>query len=352
MSFSSDLLKWYDKNHRKLPWRETKNPYYIWLSEIILQQTRVEQGLPYYYKFTEAFKDVFILANAKEEQVLKLWQGLGYYSRGRNLHATAKVVSKDFKGKFPQTFNEIKKLKGIGDYTAAAIASFAFNKPHAVVDGNVYRVLSRLFLIDTPINSTEGKKLFAKIADDILDKKYPAKFNQAIMELGALVCKPANPECANCPVRTYCKAYEKKAQNSVPVKLKKLKIKNRFLNYFVFKDGKYIYIKQRTAKDIWQGLFDFPVVDADHILETASEQKKEALKLSGSKKVTIEKISKPFKHQLTHQNIQAVFVEVWCKPSAAIVKKNNWIKIELRNIHEYALPRLMEKYLEETEKQE
>lgn len=351
MSFSSDLLRWYDKNHRKLPWRQTKNPYLIWLSEIILQQTRVEQGLPYYHKFTEAFNDVFALANAKEDQVLKLWQGLGYYSRGRNLHATAKVIVKDFNGRFPQTFNEIKKLRGIGDYTAAAIASFAFNKPHAVVDGNVYRVLSRLFLIDTPINSTEGKKLFAEIADDILDRRNPAKFNQAIMELGALVCKPANPNCADCPLHLHCKAYEKKLQHKLPVKLKKLKVKNRFLNYFVLKDGKYIYIKQRTAKDIWRGLFDFPVIDADKIFETTVEQKKEALKISEAKKVTVEKVSKPFKHQLTHQNIFAIFIEMACKPSADAIKKNKWIKIEPRNIHQYALPKLMEKYLKETEKQ-
>lgn len=351
MSFSSDLLRWYDKNHRKLPWRQTKNPYLIWLSEIILQQTRVEQGLPYYQKFSETFKDIFALANAKQEHVLKLWQGLGYYSRGRNLHATAKIIAKDFNGDFPQTFDEIKTLKGVGDYTAAAIASFAFNKPHAVVDGNVYRVLSRLFLIDTPINSTKGKKLFAEIADNILDKKNPAKFNQAIMELGALVCKPANPDCFNCPLHTLCKAYERKLQHTLPVKLKKLKVKNRFLNYFVFKDDNYIYIKERTTKDIWQGLFDFPVVDACQIFETTSDQKKEGLKLSGAKKITIKKVSKAFKHQLTHQNIMAVFIEVTCKPSAAIVKKNNWIKIEPRNIHQYALPKLMEKYLKETVKQ-
>lgn len=347
MSFSSDLLMWYDKNYRKLPWRETKNPYHIWLSEIILQQTRVEQGLPYYYKFTETFKDVFALAYAKEEQVLKLWQGLGYYSRGRNLHAAAKIIAIDYSGNFPQTFDAIKKLKGIGDYTAAAIASFAFNKPHAVVDGNVYRVLSRLFLIKTPVNSTEGKKIFAATADELLDKKNPAKFNQAIMELGALVCKPANPDCTNCPVRNYCKAFEKKAQSSVPVKLKKLKVKNRFLNYFVLKDGKYIYIKQRTAKDIWQGLFDFPVVDADHIFESVAEQKREAKKISGTEKIAIEKVTKPFKHQLTHQNIQAVFMEVLCKPSAKIVKKNNWIKIKPHNLHDYALPRLIDKFLKE-----
>ena len=218
-----------------MPWRKTSDPYKIWLSEIILQQTRVAQGLPYYETFAKKFPTVHHLAKENEKVVMKTWQGLGYYSRARNLHYTAKFISKNLKGKFPNEFEEIKKLKGIGDYTASALASFAFNKPHAVVDGNVFRVLSRVFGIKTPIDSSKGKKIFTEKAKSLLDKKNPGTFNQAIMEFGALQCVPQNPDCNNCPLKKNCKAFEKNLVEVLPIKSKKIKTRNRYFNYLIVK---------------------------------------------------------------------------------------------------------------------
>ena len=235
--FSEKIIAWYDQNKRDLPWRNTKDAYLIWLSEIILQQTRVDQGMDYYLKFAKEFPTVKHLAKADNEKVMKLWQGLGYYSRARNLHTTAKIISEKYHGKFPDEYSDILSLKGVGNYTAAAIASFAFNKPYAVVDGNVYRVLARVFGIESPIDSTQGKKEFETLATELLDRKKPASHNQAIMELGALQCKPVNPDCSICALNTMCFAYSKKRINELPVKAKKTKVRNRYFNYIVLLDG-------------------------------------------------------------------------------------------------------------------
>ncbi len=233
MNFTKILTHWYSDNKRSLPWRETKNAYHIWLSEIIMQQTQVKQGLPYYESFAKHFPTVFELANASEEQVLKLWQGLGYYSRARNLHATAKYIAQELDGRFPDTYSDLIKLKGIGDYTASAIASISFNKPEAVVDGNVYRVLSRYFGIETPINSTEGIKAFKALATSLIDHDHPGDYNQAVMEFGAMQCKPKNPYCIVCPLKDGCEALAHGKVDLLPVKLKKTKITKKYFNFLV-----------------------------------------------------------------------------------------------------------------------
>ncbi len=268
MDFSNSLLSWYLQNKRDLPWRNTANPYAIWLSEIILQQTKVAQGLPYYMSFIEAFPTVLHLAKADEEQVLKLWQGLGYYSRARNMHKTAQIISFDYNGKFPDNFNELIKLKGVGDYTAAAIASFAFNEVVPVVDGNVFRVLSRYLDIETDIASSKAKKEFSALAKELMPKNNPALFNQAIMEFGALQCVPKNPNCNNCIFNTSCAALQKKKVGNLPVKLKKTKVTNRYFNYIVFLDNtNSTIINKRTEKGIWHNLYEFPMIEADHELD-------------------------------------------------------------------------------------
>lgn len=246
MDFSTQIIEWYRTNKRDLPWRKTKNPYQIWLSEIILQQTRVEQGLSYYLKFIEKYPSIKDLANAPQDEVLKLWQGLGYYSRARNLHYTSKVITDKYKGEFPATYKEILDLKGIGEYTAAAISSFSFNLPYPVIDGNVYRVLSRVFDIDTPIDSTLGKKEFKELAYELINKNNPSEYNQAIMEFGALYCKPQSPDCENCIFTSTCLAFKTKKINELPVKSKKLKQKNRYFNYLVFIDEDYTYLKKEN----------------------------------------------------------------------------------------------------------
>ncbi len=262
MDFSKTLIYWYLQKKRDLPWRKTKNPYLVWMSEIMLQQTRVAQGLNYYLKFSEAFPRVEDLAKAEESTVLKMWQGLGYYSRARNLHYTAKYIANELGGKFPNNYKELLKLKGVGDYTASAIASFCFNEPAAVVDGNVYRVLARYFGIKTPINTSKGIKEFKELAQSLIDADEPGIFNQSIMEFGSLQCKPQNPDCHSCPLQSSCVAYEKKLVKDLPIKEKKLKVKKRFFNYLVFvsKDGETI-LEQRTGKGIWQGMYQFPLIE-------------------------------------------------------------------------------------------
>lgn len=266
MGFSNYLIQWYLQNKRELPWRNSQNPYEIWLSEIILQQTRVAQGLPYFESFLAHFPTVFDLAKASEEQVLKLWQGLGYYSRARNLHQTAKIIAFEKKGQFPKTYNELLGLKGIGTYTAAAIASFAYDEAVPVVDGNVYRVLSRYFNVDTDISSSKAKNEFTALANEVMDSKQPALFNQAIMEFGALQCVPKNPDCSVCVFNAGCAALQMKKVKSLPVKLKKTKITNRFFNYLVFQDtNNYSLVNQRTSKGIWHNLYEFPLIETEKI---------------------------------------------------------------------------------------
>ncbi|MBA4277065.1 A/G-specific adenine glycosylase [Flavobacterium sp.] len=264
MDFYNSLMQWYLQNKRDLPWRKTVDPYKIWLSEIMLQQTRVAQGTPYFLSFVSAFPTVFDLANADEEQVLKLWQGLGYYSRARNLHKTAQYVANELSGKFPNNYNDLLKLKGVGEYTAAAIASFSYNEAVPVVDGNVFRVLSRYFNIDTDIAVASAKKEFSALAFELMPKENPALFNQAIMEFGALQCVPKSPNCSVCIFNTSCAALQKKKVDQLPVKSKKLKVRNRFFNYLVVSDeNENTIIQKRTAKGIWHNLYEFPLIETD-----------------------------------------------------------------------------------------
>ena len=266
MNFTKSLIQWYLKNKRDLPWRNTVDPYPIWLSEIILQQTRVAQGTPYFISFMNAFPTVFDLANANEEQVLKLWQGLGYYSRARNLHQTAQFVTQELSGVFPLTYKDLLKLKGVGEYTAAAIASFSYNEAVPVVDGNVFRVLSRYFDVETDIAVASAKKEFAALAFELMPKDNPALFNQAIMEFGALQCVPKSPNCGICIFNESCAALQKKKVDQLPVNNKKLKVRNRFFNYLVVSDEKEnTIIQKRTAKGIWHNLYEFPLIETDVI---------------------------------------------------------------------------------------
>ena len=341
MKLSNKLISWYLENKREMPWRQTTDPYYIWLSEIILQQTRVAQGLPYYLKFTEAFPTVKDLADASEEEVLKLWQGLGYYSRGRNLHTAAKYIMEECNGVFPNTYKKLLTLKGVGDYTASAIASISFNEPTAVVDGNVYRVLSRLFGIETPINSTSGVKEFKELAQELIDPKQPADFNQAIMEFGAIQCKPQNPYCLHCIFNDSCIALQNNSINKLPVKLKKTKIKHRHLHYVVFrsKDEKTI-LHRRSGKGIWQGLYEFPVIEGvfEDIRFRESELFQETI-AAYTVQHTQQYNTKPIIHKLSHQHLHTTFwiIDVDQLPEDAIA---------ITDIKSYPVPVLISNFID------
>lgn len=309
MTFSEHILKWYGQNKRDLPWRTTRDPYNIWLSEIMLQQTRVAQGTPYYHKFLDAFPTVYELASADEGQVLKLWQGLGYYSRARNLHATAKTIVEQYNGKFPSTYKELKKLKGVGDYTASAIASICFDQPEPVVDGNVYRVLSRYFGVDTPINSTGGVKYFKELAREVMDVQNIRDYNQGIMEFGAIQCAPKKPFCLHCSLNESCAALLKNKVADLPVKINKTKIKSRFFNYLVFMDttGNTL-LEKRTGKGIWQNLYQFPLLESNKILdEKAFKNELRAQKrLSNIKSIQLYN-QETIVHKLSHQHLHTNF---------------------------------------------
>jgi len=309
MKFSQLIIEWYQENKRMLPWRETTDPYKIWLSEIILQQTRVAQGLPYYLSFVKTFPTVQHLAKAKEQEVLRLWQGLGYYSRARNLHRCAKMIVADFKGKFPNNFQDLQKLIGIGPYTAAAIASIAFKESVAVVDGNVFRVLSRVFGIDIDIAGNEGRNFFFAKANELISKEYPDLFNQAMMEFGATWCTPKNPRCEECIFKKTCIAYKTGTVALLPVKEKKTKVTRRYLNYIIIERKKKIAMKRREGKGIWQGLFDF------YTVETKKAQKAaKIIELDPLVKSLNAKALKTFplvKHILSHQLLSIQFI--WIK---------------------------------------
>jgi A/G-specific adenine glycosylase len=304
--FANQLVTWYKTNHRELPWRDIQNPYFIWLSEIILQQTRVKQGLPYYQAFTEKYPTVEDLANATESEVLRLWQGLGYYSRARNMHATAQYIVAKLAGKFPNNYKDLLSLKGVGKYTAAAIASFAYHEAVAVVDGNVYRVLARFLGISTDIASSQGAKEFGELAQILLPPNDSATHNQAIMELGATQCTPKKPNCLFCPVNSRCVAFAKGLQDDLPVKNLKINTKERYFHYLIFRQEDKILLKERTPKDIWQGLYDFALIeDTKWLGWEAIAEKAELSKILP--KFALETESVPFKHSLTHQIIYAKF---------------------------------------------
>jgi A/G-specific adenine glycosylase len=305
------------------------------MSEIILQQTRVEQGKAYYYKFIEQFPTVFDLANADEMEVLNLWQGLGYYSRARNLHASAKLIVSDFSGIFPEKYQTITQLKGVGPYTAAAIASFAFNERVSVVDGNVYRVLSRIFGIETPIDSTIGKKQFAELAQSLIDDKEPGIHNQAIMEFGALQCVPLNPSCEECPFQTKCFAFEKQMIKTLPVKSKKIAVKNRYFDYLIFSWDAKLILQKRGEKDIWAHLYEFPLIERESFENTVDFTQYCSNQPAFSSEVV--------KHILSHQHLFVQFHVFYSKP---ILIGNSWIEIELKDFHNYPIPRVIDRFVE------
>ena len=345
---SDSLSVWYLANKRELPWRDIFDPYLIWISEIILQQTRVNQGMSYYLRFIERFPTVADLALADEDEVLKYWQGLGYYSRARNLHKAARQVMNDFGGVFPVEHADVLKLAGVGDYTAAAICSFAYDQPFAVVDGNVYRVLSRLFGIETPIDSGIGKKEFASLAQQLISKTHPAIHNQSIMEFGALQCVPVSPDCAACPLQQNCRAYELSIVDKLPIKSKKTKVTNRYFNYFFIELGGQTYLQKRVAKDVWQNLFEFPLVEANQLLAVEELMETDDFKklFSGIGEVEVVKISNPMKHVLSHRVIYAQFVTVRISDENAILSEI--IKTPISKIDQFAVSRLMELFLEDS----
>lgn len=346
MSFSEQLIDWYTQHQRDLPWRRTQNPYYIWLSEVILQQTRVNQGLPYYERFVETFPTVEDLAMANEKEVLRLWQGLGYYSRARNLHQTAKIVMQEYGGEFPNTYEELLKLKGIGTYTAAAIASFAFGEKVAVLDGNVYRVLARVFGIETDITSGEAKKVFGKLANELISSSQPATHNQAIMEFGAIQCVPVSPLCLFCPLSFDCVANASGRQGSLPIKTKKTKVRERFLNYFVIEQNHQILMRERTGKDVWAGMFDFYLIETPHAenWETLVEDKwLKPIVAAG----IIQSESGLYTHILTHQRIQTKFWHISLNPEVSLLLPPDLQFYSLEEVHQLPKSTLVNNFLKE-----
>jgi A/G-specific adenine glycosylase len=341
MNFNSILTIWYSVNKRDLPWRRSKKPYNIWLSEIILQQTQVKQGLPYYEALVSKFSTIQDLANASETEVLKLWQGLGYYSRARNLHFSAKYITEHSNGVFPQNYKDLLQLKGVGDYTASAIASICYEEPVAVVDGNVYRVLARYFGIDTPINSTEGIKQFKTLAESLLPTSNFGDYNQAIMEFGARQCKPQSPICSECPLNVNCKAYATAAIKLLPVKLKKIKVSKKYFNFIVMtSEDNYTYLEQRTKKGIWQQLYQFPLI------ETETPVTAEQLLIHFD---TFPVIPTTYKelvvfnetdliHKLSHQELHIKF---WILKTSTSIKKG----IKWSDIKSYPVPIVIERFI-------
>ncbi len=349
-NFSESIIYWYQKHKRDLPWRHTRDPYLIWMSEIILQQTRVNQGLPYYYKFVEAFPTVFDLAKASEQEVLRLWQGLGYYSRARNLHHCAKIIVALYGGEFPGNYQSLLQLKGIGAYTAAAIASFAYNETVAVVDGNVYRVLSRVFGIKDDILSSQGQKKFQKLANKLVPEGTADEYNQAIMEFGALQCTPRNPACLLCPLNTMCYAYQSGEQQSLPVKIKKVKVKQRYLSYVIFREGEKIYMKERISKDIWQGLYDFYLIESENEVEDIALLEDPLVKDFLATPTSTVEMSALYKHQLTHQQLFVRFFTVMIGENSlanSLLTENGLSAYTIEEVKGLPKPILIDNYLSE-----
>ena len=332
-SFSATLLKWYDRHKRQLPWRDIGDPYLIWLSEIILQQTRVAQGTAYYLKFAEKFPTPLSLAQASEDEVLKLWQGLGYYSRARNLHAAAKSMN----GKFPDTYEGVRALKGVGDYTAAAICSMAYQMPYAVVDGNVYRVLARVFGIETPIDSTAGKKEFTALAQKLLAEKRPGDFNQAMMDFGAVLCTPQTPLCKECPFAKLCKAYQTDRVGGLPVKAQKTKVSTRYFHYIYVAQGNFTWLHKRGAGDVWQNLYELPLVET-------SGAEVDFASAKWLKKARPVLAARAVKHVLSHRIIYADLYKVVLPPAAKVPPE--FVRVKKTELEKYAVSRLVQKLLE------
>lgn len=345
MSFSKEIVRWYVDNKRDLPWRDTRDPYIIWLSEVILQQTRVEQGRPYFERFLANYPTVSHFSQASEGEILRHWQGLGYYSRARNMHKATKLVVEDMRGVFPSTYDDLIQLPGVGEYTAAAISSFASGEARAVVDGNVFRVLARYFGIDTPINSTKGKKIFMEIAQDILDKVDPATHNQAMMEFGALLCRPKNPLCDTCPISIACIALKTDRIKTLPIKTKSKPSINRYFNYFLVKDKHQpgLFMVQRATDDIWANLYEFPLIETSALLAPNELADHAMLSEWFSTGFSIVPVSGVVKHVLSHQNLHAQFFEV----RGAFLRSENtvWDYVLLKDLNNLAKPKLIYSFL-------
>ncbi|MDX9845428.1 MAG: A/G-specific adenine glycosylase [Tenuifilaceae bacterium] len=345
MDFKSILAKWYGVYKRDLPWRYTSDPYQIWVSEIILQQTRVAQGIGYYKRFISTFPTVFDLANAHEDQVLKVWQGLGYYTRARNMHSAAKRIVSDFGGVMPCTYEDLLKVKGIGIYSAGAIASFAFKLPVPAIDGNVYRIMARIFGVFSLPTTSSGKKEFFQLVLDLMDKESPDSFNQALLDFGALQCVPRNPKCTDCPFMEYCYAFRNNMVDSLPSKGKKLIPRDRFFTYLLIRHGKMTFIAKRKANDIWHSLYEFPLIETNQSLELREfTQMEEWQRLIGKSKHTISYISPLVKHQLSHQTIYTRFLVVEVSNVSNYLKKE-YMMVSTNELDSYSTPRLIDNFL-------
>jgi A/G-specific adenine glycosylase len=346
MGFSDDMIQWYGLNKRDLPWRHTNDPYRIWVSEIILQQTRVEQGLAYYNRFVEHFPDVEALSNAEENEVLKVWQGLGYYSRARNMHRSAKTIHHENQSRFPASYEEIKRMQGVGDYSASAIASIVYGEPCPVVDGNVLRVVSRFEGIREPVNTSSGKKKVKNILAGLMDPLRPGEFNQAVMELGALVCKPKQPLCTECPLSRNCYAYLNKLTAEIPY-INKAKISRiRHLNYLVIQSRQgsqnHLWLNKRTSNDIWKNLYDFPLVESDTGLSAEELKNTDQWKrIIGTNHYGISSVSREALYKLSHQELRVKFIDI----TSDNFHHPDYLKVNVLEIKNYAVPKPIENYL-------
>lgn len=343
-NFTINIIRWYDHSHRELPWRGSASPYHIWISEIILQQTQIKQGLSYYLRFIGAFPDVQALAGATEDEVLKYWQGLGYYTRALNLHRTAKIITQQHMGVFPQNSRELVRLPGIGPYTAAAMASILSNEVIAAIDGNVFRVLARHFDISTPIDSLSGKKLFSDLANQLVDHHRPGDFNQAMMDLGALICTPKKPQCGICPIQTSCLSNQNKKWSERPVKSKKNRMVTRYLYYICIESKTQLILVKRDSSSIWKNLYEFPLIETEErqapqkILETQAWRN-----IWGPQPIVVSEISGPVHHQLTHQKLELEFIRV--ELPAQNNFPENFLIIDKKNIFDFPVPNPVRQFL-------
>lgn len=345
MTFSKEIIDWYQKHKRDLPWRNTNDPYIIWLSEIIMQQTRVEQGMPYFNRFTEKYPTVEHFASATEEEILKLWQGLGYYSRGRNMHQTSQAVMEEHAGYFPKNYDSLIRLKGIGEYTAAAISSFSSNEAKAVVDGNVFRLLSRYFGIDTPINTGKGKKIFTDLANELLDQTQAGIFNQAMMEFGSLQCKPKNPDCQICPLQISCEARLKNRISELPVKIKAQKSRERYFNYILAIKNDQILVNKRRSGDIWENMIDLPLFETESRTEIPDLIQSENFIKAFGKQVLIRSVSKPVKHILSHQKLNTTFIQIE-NFTDDFLRDQSWFYVSREELEKLPQPKLIFQFFE------
>lgn len=344
--FRQQLLAWAENVHRPLPWKGSNDPYRIWLSEILLQQTRAAQGIPYYLRFVERFPDVQALAHADEDEVMKLWEGLGYYARARNLMKTAQVIAFEKQGKFPDSYEGLLQLPGVGAYTAAAIASFAYNAPHAVLDGNVFRVLSRFFGVAEPIDTPQGRRAFEQLAHQALDTARPARYNQAIMDFGALCCTPKSPQCADCPLRAHCCAFARQAQGQLPVKSRSLVKRERYFHYLVMEYEGQVYVRKRADKDIWAKLYEFPLIEMPALAGSLGDVQQHPLWSAwlGDVPHEVRAMSMPTRQTLTHQRITAVFIEIALQKEIALLA-STYALVERQSLTNFAFPKLIGEHL-------